>query len=90
MRADPGPHYLALADAVKARGRPTATLEALDRAVQGAIGHKLFTVLLFHAANGETERFYTSHPGEYPVGGRKPAKQADVRGAVQADGAGYI
>ncbi len=38
----------------------------------GAFGHKLFTILVHHPSTGESERFYSSKPKEYPVGGRKP------------------
>jgi GAF domain-containing protein len=71
-RPDPLPHLAALAAALRAPGQPGASLAALEAACAGAIGHILFTVLLRHEATGEVERFWTSHPAEYPVGGRKP------------------
>jgi hypothetical protein len=71
-RPDPLPHLAALAAALRAPGQPEAALAALERACAATIGHILFTVLLRHEATGEVERFWTSHPAEYPVGGRKP------------------
>jgi hypothetical protein len=68
---DPLPHLAAVAAALAEPGQPGATFAALDRAMGAAIGHKLFTVLLFHPSTGESERFYTNHPRAYPVGGRK-------------------
>lgn len=53
-------------------GQPDATLRALDAALAGAPGYILFTVLLHRPALREQERCYSSNPGSYPVGGRKP------------------
>lgn len=68
---DPLPHLEAAARALAAGGQPAAAFAALDRAMDAAIGHKLFTVLRFHADSGESERVYTNQPASYPVGGRK-------------------
>lgn len=68
---DPLPHLEAAARALAAGGQPAAAFTALDRAMDAAIGHKLFTVLRFHADSGESERVYTNQPESYPVGGRK-------------------
>jgi len=56
--------------ALAAGGQPATGFEALERAFGQAIGHKLFTVLLFHHDSGDSERFYSNQPA-YPVGGRK-------------------
>jgi hypothetical protein len=69
---DPLPHLGDLAAAVRGGGQPAACFAALDRATAATLGHRLFTVLLFHASTGESERLYTSQPAAYPVGGRKP------------------
>lgn len=45
---------------------------ALQEAMAGTVGHKLFTLMAIDHARGEAARIYTSHPAEYPVGGRKP------------------
>jgi hypothetical protein len=70
--ADPAPHLAALADAMRDPGQPTPSLASLERVCAATLGHILFTVLLRHETTGEAERFWTSHPKEYPVGGRKP------------------
>jgi hypothetical protein len=44
----------------------------LRDALGEAIGHKLFTLMAIDHARGEAARIFTSHPVEYPVGGRKP------------------
>lgn len=71
-RVDPLPHFEAVARAMMDTGQPDSGFEALDRAMQAVIGHKLFTVLLHHARARESERRYTNQPAAYPVGGRKP------------------
>lgn len=45
---------------------------ALQDAMQQVLGHKLFTLMAIDWDRGEAARIYTSHPVEYPVGGRKP------------------
>jgi hypothetical protein len=53
-------------------GQPQALLGALDAAFGAVLGHRLFTLMRYHERTGESERIYTTHPREYPVGGRKP------------------
>jgi hypothetical protein len=65
------PHLHAVAVAAARAGQPDVLFQALDRALAAVLGHKLFTVLLHHAATGESERRYTNQPAAYPVGGRK-------------------
>jgi len=60
-----------VAQALTDPGQPGATFSALDHATDAAIGHRLFTVLRYHADTGESERLYTNQPAAYPVGGRK-------------------
>ena len=69
---DPLPYLVATAAALARANQPTATFEALDSALGTVLGHKLFTILRWHADRRESERLYTSQPGAYPVGGRKP------------------
>ena len=69
---DPVPFLLEAAVALRRAGQPGATFEALDRALGAVLGHRLFTVLRYHHDSGESERLYSSQPGAYPVGGRKP------------------
>ena len=52
--------------------QPAASFRALDAALAQSPGHVLFTILIHHAAERQSERCYTNMPGHYPVGGRKP------------------
>jgi uncharacterized protein YbcI len=45
---------------------------ALQDAMQQVLGHRLFTLMSIDWVRGEAARIYSSHPVEYPVGGRKP------------------
>jgi hypothetical protein len=57
-----------------------ATLEEIHDAVRNQIGVILFTVLAFTDEGRSMHRIYSSHPVEYPVGGKK-----DVKSEVAAD-----
>jgi transcriptional regulator with GAF, ATPase, and Fis domain len=61
-----------VARALAASDQPGASFAALDRALDAAIGHRLFTVLVVNMAARENQRVYTSRPQAYPVGGTKP------------------
>jgi hypothetical protein len=69
--ADLLPLLSRVAAALAAPGQPEPGFVALDHAFRETLGHKLFTILLFHADTGDSERFYTNQPEAYPVGGRK-------------------
>ena len=69
---DPRPHLAAVAAVASMPGQPGAVFGALDAALGAVLGHRLFTLMRYHAASGDSERVYTTHPREYPVGGRKP------------------
>jgi len=71
VRVDPGPHLRAVATLARAGGPPRELFAALDAALAATLGHKLFTVMAYHEATGESERVYTNQPAAYPVGGRK-------------------
>lgn len=47
------------------------SLETLHHEVQEQLGVKLFTVLAFRENGTQMERVFSSHPAQYPVGGRK-------------------
>jgi hypothetical protein len=47
------------------------SLESLYHVVQEELGVKLFTVLAFRDEGAVMERIFSSHPVEYPTGGRK-------------------
>jgi GAF domain-containing protein len=73
-KTDPLPHIVSLSAALRAPGQPGATFKALDAAMRAVIGHKLLTVLLYHADLQQTERFYASDLEAYPIGGRKEVR----------------
>ena len=66
------PHFAAVAAALARPEQPAPTFSALDGALDAVLGHKLFTILRWHADRGESERLFTNQPAAYPVGGRKP------------------
>lgn len=68
---DPRPHLAAVAAVGTMPGQPAALFGALEAALGAVLGHRLFTLMRYHADSGESERIYTTHPREYPVGGRK-------------------
>lgn len=76
MRADPVPHFAALAMAQAEPGQPAATLRALDLALAASPGHRLCTVQVHFPGGKEAERVYSNLPDHYPVGGRKSASDA--------------
>ncbi len=71
-RPDPTPYLVAAAQAVAQPGQPAVALAAFDRALDGAFGHRLFTVLVVNLEANENQRYYSSKPDAYPVGGAKP------------------
>lgn len=46
-------------------------VNSLYREIKDKIGTRLFTILAFRADGTEMERTFSSHPAQYPVGGRK-------------------
>jgi hypothetical protein len=68
---DPRPHLAAVAAVATMPGQPDALFAALDAALGAVLGHRLFTLMRYHADSGDSERIYTTHPREYPAGGRK-------------------
>jgi hypothetical protein len=59
---------------------------ALQEALAEVVGHKLFTLMAMDHERGEAARIYTSHPDEYPVGGRKPLGRMTGWGQVVLEG----
>jgi hypothetical protein len=68
---DPRPHLDAVAAVATLPGQPEALFGALEAGLGAVLGHRLFTLMRYHADSGDSERIYTTHPREYPVGGRK-------------------
>lgn len=60
-----------LVEAAALPGQPEPTFETARELTALWLGHRLFTVLAFHADSGDVERVYTSRPAEYPLRGRK-------------------
>lgn len=61
-------------------GSEVRGLRDIEQAVKEEVGFKLFTILAFRDDGRQMERLHSSHPREYPVGGRK-----DVSSDVAAD-----
>jgi hypothetical protein len=59
-------------------GQPNALLGKLDRALEEAVGHKLFTVLVLNEEVGQNQRYYSNQPKAYPVGGSKPIDRSSA------------
>ncbi len=70
--------------------QPGATFRALDAALARSPGHILVTILVHHPAAGESERFYSNHAVEYPIGGRKPVTNSAWMQRVIHDGQPWI
>ncbi len=66
--------FAACIDALKQPGRPEILFRAIDRALAGTVGHKLFTLLYVAPNRLRVKRLYTNTPKEYPVGGYKEIK----------------
>lgn len=87
---DVAPHLAAVAAALARPGQPVPLWAALDAALGAVIGHKLFTVLRFHADTRESERCYTNQPVAYPVGGRKTFNESPWSRRVFGERRPYI
>lgn len=87
---DMQPELDAVISSLDATDQPHATFRAVDAALRASVGHILFTVLISHHAAGESERFYTNMPAEYPVGGRKPMAGSKLMQTLLVEGKPYI
>lgn len=83
--ANPLPHFQSVA-AASAAGGADDILAALD----AVFGFKLYTALLYHGPEVGTERYYTSDPDSYPVGGRKPPNDHPWSKQLLLEGRPYI
>ena len=84
------PDFAAIAAAHEAADQPGATFRALDQALAASPGHILFTVLVRHPRQRQSERFYSSLPDSYPVGGRKPITDSAWMQQIIGRGEPYI
>jgi len=82
--------FQTVADAAARTGTPGDFFPVLEGAMNAALGHRLFTVLLYHEDAGQTERFHTSNPDAYPVGGRKSPKPSAWTKRLFVEGKPYI
>ncbi|MBT2335765.1 GAF domain-containing protein [Variovorax paradoxus] len=80
----------AVAQAHAGSQQPQATFDALDKAVAATIGHRLFTILVHHRAERESERVYTNMREAYPLGGRKQITDSPWMQQVMQRGLPYI
>lgn len=92
MTPEPSDPYLParIAEAHGEPGQPGATLRALDAALAEQPGHRLFTVLVPHPRQRQSERFYSNMPDAYPVGGRKPVTASSWMQQVIGHGEPYL
>jgi hypothetical protein len=63
--------------ALRQPGPPEPLFQAIDRALEQTVGHKLFTLLYIAPDGKRVKRLYTNKPKEYPVGGFKPVTESD-------------
>ena len=63
--------FLSVTDAIARDGAPEAAFRAVETAIGGLLGHRLFTILVRREGGEEVERVYSSQPDAYPVQGRK-------------------
>ena len=70
--------------------QPGATFRAVDSALAEVPGTILFTILIHHPAQRQSERFYSNKPTEYPVGGRKPVTDTAWMQQVVHGGRPYL
>ncbi|WP_158259924.1 GAF domain-containing protein [Phyllobacterium phragmitis] len=80
----------ALRQALSEPDQPYAALRVLDRLLDEAIGHKLFTALLYRPQHGMAERLYSSRPDVFPSHGTKNLADAPTMARVLTSGAPYV
>lgn len=79
-----------LAAAIAEAHDPVEAFRAADVAAQRLIGHRLFTIMAFHADAMEVERCYSSDPVRYPPGERKQKRDTAWGSRVLAAGDYFI
>ncbi len=89
-RVDPLTPLLRLAVAHGTISQPQDLLQVLSDAVRQALGHILFTVLVFDRRAGQMRRIFSTRPEVNPVGGSKPITESDWMRQVLGDGRPYI
>ena len=64
--------------------------QAAEQAAQHAIGHQLFTIMIFDPDRMEVERCFSNRQSEYPTGGRKKKRDTEWGRHVLMQGNVYI
>ena len=62
----------AVARAHEAPSQPQAVFAAVDHALAGEIGHRLFTILSYDPDSGVATRLYSNLPDAYPRAAARP------------------
>jgi len=62
-------------DAVSQARDPGTSWKALDDLAKAAVGHRLFTVMVFDIPAGLARRAYSNRPMDYAVSGTKPIRR---------------
>lgn len=70
--------------------QPWTAYDALCGLADKVVGHRLFTLTVFDAANGEACRIYSNMPDAYPVSGKKPAQDNDWSRLVIGQGGTFV
>ena len=65
-------------------------LHALECVAAPLVRHRLFSATAVHLDVMEVERLHSTHPGDYPVGGRKPITDSPWMQQVMQQGQPYI
>ncbi|MBT6278025.1 MAG: GAF domain-containing protein [Chromatiales bacterium] len=63
---------------------------SLSSCTQTLLGHRLFTVLLYDRNAQRTQRYYTSDPANYPIGGTKPVVPGHWSSSLFEDAVPYV
>ncbi|HVY15592.1 MAG TPA: GAF domain-containing protein [Rhodopila sp.] len=87
---DPRPWIEQVAEVHARREQPAELLAALSVGLQHALGHILFTVLVFDNAAGQMRRIFSTRPDINPVGGSKPITDSPWMRQVLIGGRPYI
>lgn len=90
-RAEHARHALKnLASVLGSEQSAMAKFAAAELTAKEAIGHRLFTIMAFHADSVEVERLYSSNQEAYPPGGRKQKRDTAWGQQVLERGEPYI
>lgn len=87
---DAGAALEALAAASAEARESEAVFQAAAAASGDLVGHTLFTVMRFDPDRMEVERAFSTDPGAYPAGGRKPKRDTPWGTTVLIEGRPFI